>query len=120
MLEDGTGTGEFVAFRIDFAGLHSFEGGKDLTSGFNFVFEFVNIGGLMYFVHGEKFTRLDCRLEGTPVEILVWREESRGVCTAAGESSVRSLSSKSRDVLGGVGGRAGKGPRTSTIFPKIK
>lgn len=109
-----------VGLRIDFVGLHSFEGGRDFRSDLDFAAELVNEGGLMYLVHGEKFTRLDCRLDGAPVEPLTEKGESRGVCTTTGESSVRSFSDSIRDdVLGGVGGRADKGPRTSTIFHRI-
>jgi hypothetical protein len=47
------GPGEFVALSIDRAGLHSFDGRR------TFDFALVNVGGLMYFGHGEKLTRFD-------------------------------------------------------------
>jgi hypothetical protein len=44
-----------------------------------------------------------------------------GVCIMTGDCSVRSFSDSVRDaVLGGVGGRADKGLRTSTIFQERK
>lgn len=107
----------FVVFKIDFVGLHSFEGGSSLSSDFNLGAEFVKDGGLMYLVHGEKFTRLDCRVDGARTELSAAKGESTGVCTTMGESSVRSFSDSIREpVLGGVGGRADTGPTTSTIF----
>ena len=77
----------------------------------------------MNFGHGEKFTRFDWRLEGAPVEVESFCRtgDSLGVCTGTGKSSVRSFSDSIRDaVLGGVGGRADKGPRTSTIVQDKK
>jgi hypothetical protein len=63
-LGDQTGIGDCVALRIDFAGLEPVDGGLDLRSGTDFE-ALVNVGGLMYLGHGEKFTRLELRLEGT-------------------------------------------------------
>lgn len=60
-----TGPGELVALRMDLVGLRSFEGRRALIS---LGFASVNEGALMKFGHGEKFTRLDWRLEGAPVE----------------------------------------------------
>jgi hypothetical protein len=107
-----TGAGELVVLRIDLVGLHSFEGGRAFKSNFEFAVEFVNVFG-----HGEKFTRLDFRLEVAPLGAFFGNGELLGVCTGTGESAARSFSgSKRDDVLGGVGGRADKGPRTSTMF----
>lgn len=53
----------FVAFRIDFEGLHSLDGGNVFRSGFEFNGVLENDGGLMYLVHGEKLTRFDCRVD---------------------------------------------------------
>lgn len=109
-----TGAGEFDGFSIDLEGLHSFDGGRALRSDMGFAIGLAALakeGGLMYFVHGEKFTRFDCRLDGTPFDALVANGDRPGVCATTGESSVRSFSGSTRDdVLGGVGGRADKGP----------
>jgi hypothetical protein len=64
---------------MDFDGLHSFDGGRTLRSECDFEFALLNVGGLMYFVHGEKFTRLERRLERAPVDPFVENEESPGV-----------------------------------------
>jgi hypothetical protein len=114
-------TGELVCLRIDFAGLHSLEGGSALSSGSGVAAGSVKDGGLIYRVHGEKFTRLDCRLDEAPLGRLVDNGFSRGVWAATGDSCIFSFSDSGRDVvLGGVGGRADRGPRTSTIFHGIE
>lgn len=53
-----------VAFKIDFDGLHSLDGGSAFRSGFEFNGVLENDGGLMYLVHGEKLTRFECRVDG--------------------------------------------------------
>jgi hypothetical protein len=87
------GTGDWVVFKIDFVGLHSLDGVKDLTSGLDFTPELANDGGLIYFGDSEKFTFLEVRVDGAPVEPLPGRGESPGVRNTAGESSGRSFSS---------------------------
>lgn len=65
-----TGEGDCaVVLRMDFVGLHLFEGGRALK-----VVLLLNVGGLMYLVHGEKFTRLECRLEQLPVDPFAEKE----------------------------------------------
>ena len=78
----------FVALRIDFDGLHSLDGGRVFISGFEFHGVLANDGGLIYRVHGEKLTRFDCRVEGSPAEPLTENGEAPGVCKITGESSV--------------------------------
>jgi hypothetical protein len=63
---------------MDFAGFES-DGGLDLRSGADFD-ALVNAGGLMYLGHGEKFTRLELRLEETaPTEPKAAKGDSLGV-----------------------------------------
>lgn len=62
-LGDQTGMGDWVAFKIDFVGFESVDGGIVLGSGAAFM-ALAKVGGFMYLGHGEKFTFLELRLEG--------------------------------------------------------
>lgn len=72
-------TGDWVAFRIDFAGLHSLEGIKVLRSDLGFGPGLVNVGGLIYLGDSEKFTFLEVRVDGAPLVPFPGRGESPGV-----------------------------------------
>lgn len=78
-LGDQTGIGDWVALRIDFAGFKSVDEGMVLISLADFE-ALAKVGGLMYFGHGEKFTRFELRLEGPgPAEPNVVNGDPLGV-----------------------------------------
>ena len=57
---DGDGSGaKLLDLRIDLDGLHWFEGRRLLKSGLDVLVEFVNAGGFIKLVKGEKLTRLE-------------------------------------------------------------
>lgn len=74
-----TGTGVFVDLRMDFDGLRSFDGGSVFKSDFGFIAKLVTDGGMIWLGYGEKLTRFDCRVEGTPAEPFTENGEGPGV-----------------------------------------
>lgn len=109
---DHTGIGEFDSLRIDLKGLAfglwSFRmNGLSLGSGFN------GSGSSMVVQrYGDQPTCFDPRLEGRTLdELAVF-----GVAAKALFGVLVSLSSMREPGLGGVGGRAGRGPSMSTMI----
>lgn len=74
-----TGTGVFVDLRMDFEGLRSFDGVNVFRSDFEFVAILATDCGMTWPGYGEKLTRFDCRVEGTPAEPFTEKGDGPGV-----------------------------------------